>query len=158
MIFLPLAETPLEFIGPAVAPAIIVMRGEEIDWQATPFILAEQGPARVRVEGWFRKRGMEPNIYAQVAGNEALLTMVSLGFGVGVVPRLVLEQSPLRDKVRVLTVQPRLAPFVIGACTLERNRGNPLVQALWASIGEEGAEAPDALTPAGRGADAPGRA
>ena len=157
MIFLELAETPLEFIGPAAAPAIIVMRGEEIDWQATPFILAEQGPARVRVDGWFRKRGVEPQIYAQVAGNEALLTMVSLGFGVGVVPRLVLEQSPLRDQVRVLEVQPRLAPFVIGACTLERNLGNPLVQALWASIGEGRANTPDSLISAGRAADATGR-
>lgn len=157
MVFLALAKTPLEFIGPAATPEIIVMQGEEIDWQATPFILAEQGPARVRVDAWFRKRGVEPHIYAQVAGNEALLTMVSLGFGVGVVPRLVLEQSPLREQVRVLAVEPRLAPFVIGACTQERSLGNPLVQALWACIGAEGAEALDALTPAGRAAGAPRR-
>ena len=136
MVFIALAETPLEFIGPRDIATIIVRRGTAIDWQATPCIVAEQGPARVRVDAWFRARGVEPNIYAQVAGNEALLTMVSLGFGLGVVPRLVLEQSPLSDQVCVLEVEPRLNPFVIGGCTLERNLANPLVRALWASIGE----------------------
>ena len=153
--FLALAETPLEFIGPAESEEMPVAEDWEIDWQATPFILAEQGPARVRVDEWFRKQRIEPNIYAQVAGNEALLTMVSLGLGVGVVPRLVLEQSPLRDRVRVLPVQPRLAPFVIGACTLERTLGNPLVQALWTCIQANGADPIDRLTPAGRCAGTP---
>jgi LysR family positive regulator for ilvC len=136
LVFLKLAETPLEFIGPADTSETIVFGDNGIDWQATPFILAERGPARVRLDRWFRDQGIEANIYAQVAGNEALLTMVSLGFGVGVVPRLVLEQSPLRRRVRILEVGPRLKPFIIGACTSRQDLRNPLVQALWASIGE----------------------
>ena len=45
---------------------------------------------------------MQPTIYAQVAGNEAIVSMVSLGFGVGVVPKIVLDNSPLADRVRAL--------------------------------------------------------
>ena len=145
LVFIKLAETPLEFIGPADGPETVLLRDGGIDWQATPFILAERGPARVRIDKWFRDQGLEANIYAQVAGNEALLTMVSLGFGAGVVPRLVLEQSPLRQRVRLLAVEPRLAPFVIGACTSRQNLRNPLVQALWTSIGEGGERLPDTL-------------
>ncbi|MBD0840498.1 hypothetical protein [Streptomyces sp. TRM68416] len=39
-------------------------------------------------------------------GHEALLTLVALGCGTGVVPRLVLERSAVRDRLSVLPVDP----------------------------------------------------
>ena len=91
------------------------------------------------MDRWFREKGVQPNIYARVAGNEALLTMVSLGCGVGVAPRLVLEKSTLQDQVRVLDVRPQLASFVIGACTFTKNLDNPRIAAVWATVGREAA-------------------
>jgi DNA-binding transcriptional LysR family regulator len=35
-------------------------------------------------------------LYGEAPGSEALPALVSLGCGIGVVPRLVLEKSPLR--------------------------------------------------------------
>ena len=58
--------------------------------------------------------------------------MVSLGFGVGVVPRIVLDNSPLAGTVRVLDVEPTLAPYEVGLVTQERSLSNPLVRAVWA--------------------------
>ena len=58
-------------------------------------------------------------VYAQVAGNEAIVSMVSLGFGVGVVPEIVLQNSPLSETVRVLRVEPRLEAYEVGLFTLE---------------------------------------
>ena len=68
------------------------------------------------MDEWFEERSLAPTIYAQVAGNEAIVSMVSLGFGVGVVPRIVLDNSPLANKVQVLDVQPELEPYEVGPC------------------------------------------
>ena len=76
-------------------------------------------------------------MYSQVAGNEAIIAMVSMGCGVGIVPRLVLEKSPLHDQVKVLDVSPGLAPFSVGACVLARNIRNPVVHAFWQIIAQE---------------------
>ena len=138
--FIVLAETPLVFLGPVQFADTIVYRDGAIDWQRTPLITAERGLSRERVDRWFQDKGVQANIYARVAGNEALLTMVSLGCGVGVAPRLVLEKSTLQDQLRVLDVRPRLAPFIIGACTFKKNLDNPLVAAFWATVGRQTAQ------------------
>jgi LysR family positive regulator for ilvC len=94
-------------------------------------ILSEAGVSRGRVDEWFREQGIGPNIYAQVAGNEAIVSMVSLGFGIGVVPKIVLDNSPLAERVQVLEVEPALEPFDIGLFTLKKSLKNPLVSAFW---------------------------
>jgi LysR family positive regulator for ilvC len=94
-------------------------------------ILSEGGLARSRIDAWFRARGVRPSIYAQVAGNEAIVSMVSLGFGVGVVPRIVLDNSPLAASVRILDVQPRLKTYEVGLFALKRKLKNPVVKAFW---------------------------
>ena len=57
--------------------------------------------------------------------------MVALGFGVGVVPDLVLRNSPMSENVRELAVQPELEPFSVGLCVLNKHRQHPLVNAFW---------------------------
>jgi len=129
--FLKIIETPLVFIGPARFPGAVSHEGKEIDWQCTPLIMAERGLSRERLDRWLAARQIEPNIYAQVAGNEAIIAMVSLGCGIGVVPRLVLENSPLKKQIRILEVSPELAPFSVGVCTPARNLANPIIRAFW---------------------------
>jgi LysR family positive regulator for ilvC len=129
--FLTIIETPLVFIGPARFPGAVIQAGEEIDWRRTPLIMAERGLSRERLDRWLAERKIEPNIYAQVAGNEAIIAMVSLGCGVGVVPRLVLENSPLKKQIRILEVTPELTPFSVGVCTPARNLANPIIRAFW---------------------------
>ena len=85
----------------------------------------------IRVDEWFRERDIEPNIYAQVAGNEAIVSMVSLGFGIGVVPKIVLENSPLKERVQIYQVRPELEPYDIGLFTLQKHLKNPLIEAFW---------------------------
>ena len=109
-------------------------QSQAADWSGTPMILSERGLARNRLDEWFRKLGATPNIYAQVAGNEAIVSMVSLGFGVGVVPRIVLDNSPLADQVRILNVRPRLAPYEVGLFALEKRLGSPLISAFWSQL------------------------
>lgn len=125
-----MAVSPLVFIaaqGQAAPP-------DDLAWSRCPMILNERGLARERVDRWFRARAVLPNIYAQVAGNEAIVSMVSLGFGVGVVPEIVLENSPLAQKVCTLDVRPELAPYEVGLVTLERRRSSPLIEAFWNTV------------------------
>jgi len=97
-------------------------------------ILSEEGLIRKRVDDWFQQRHIKPNIYAQVAGNEAIVSMVSLGFGVGVVPQIVLDNSPLMNKVSIAKQQPQLATIEVGLCAQKKQLQNPIVKALWNSL------------------------
>jgi len=129
VVFEPIRVTPLVFI--AAADAAVPQVPAETAWQDTPMILPTGGIARKRVDGWFRDLGVTPTIYAQVAGNEAIVAMVSLGLGVGVVPQIVLENSQLAERVRILDVSPALDAYDLGLFTLKRHLNNPLVQAFW---------------------------
>jgi LysR family positive regulator for ilvC len=66
---------------------------------------------------------------------------------VGIVPRLVLERSPLRPNVRMLPLgrdAADLGEFHVGVCTARRKLASPLVRAFWDSL--EGGDA-DAAEP-----------
>lgn len=134
--FLPMARSPLVFIAAAGEPALRSLarrRPDPEEWARAPMILSESGLSRQRVDHWFAELGVAPNVYAQVAGNEAIVSMVSLGFGVGVVPRIVLDNSPLAAEVAVLPVRPPLPPFEVGLFTLEKRLRSPLISAFWGS-------------------------
>ena len=137
LIFLPLRQTPLRLIGPrtpsALARQLDVCLAEEIepDWSEVPMVLAERGLARERLLQCLRAAKQKPHIYAQVAGHEAVVSMVSLGFGVAVVPELVIQHSPKQDTIRVLPWLSNLPPFALGLCALEERLKDPLLQAFW---------------------------
>ena len=100
-------------------------------WPNIPMIVSERGLARQRFNGWVTQHGFTPNIYSQVSGNEAIVSMVSLGFGIGLVPQIVIDNSPLRDKVKLCCIQPNIKAYEVGACVQTRRLKNPLVNALW---------------------------
>lgn len=129
--FIELVQTPLLFILPKFFPEIISSRRGEIDWEKTPVILPSEGLSRTRGEKWFADKGIHPYIYSRVSGNEAIIAMVGMGCGVGIVPRLVLEKSSMNNEVEILEISPQLKPFTVGACTTAKNRRNPVVQSFW---------------------------
>ena len=137
VLFKPIVESPLVFVAPmesAELSSAPFAPDKTADWEDIPMILAAGGIARSRVDAWFRSLGVTPQIYAQVAGNEAIVSMVSLGLGVGVVPKIVLDNSPHASRVRVLDVEPALAPYDLGLFTLQRHLRNPLVNAFWSLL------------------------
>lgn len=131
--FKSLMPAPLLFIAPkdlSSVPALLTPAAEW-DWSQVPIILAETGLARTRVDRWFRQKRTQPNVYAQVSGHEAIVSMVSLGCGVGVVPDLVLNNSPMVNNIQVLDVQPELEPFAVGLCVASKRLQDPVISALW---------------------------
>lgn len=122
---------PLSVIAPAgVSSFSHTLQQESPDWQQVPFILPEAGTARERANGWFKAMKIKPNIHAQVAGHEAIVSMVALGFGVGIAPDVVINNSPVKDKIQRLKTQP-IPPFELGICCNRTRLNDPLVQALW---------------------------
>lgn len=131
LMFLPISQTPLVFIAPDKQPDIVSRTKKGINWEKTPLIIPDRGLSRDRIDQWFANENFVPLIYSQVAGNEAIIVMVSLGCGIGLVPRLVLEKSPFLNQVKILRDTPELPPFVIGLCTRKKNLANPRIKALW---------------------------
>ena len=134
-----IAETPLVTIAPADLDDSGFMQDQtKLDWSQIPLILPTEGQARQDIENWLSRNKISPLIYSEVAGNEAVLSLVALGCGVGFVPRLVLDMSPLSKGVRVISTGPAFNNFLIGFCATHRSlANNPLIKAFWDELGPE---------------------
>lgn len=131
-----LAQIPLTVIAPTIPCHVQqALQQSPLDWSTIPIILPEHGPARKRFEHWFRQKQQgKPNIYATVAGHEALVSMVALGCGVGITPEVVVDNSPVKDRVQYLTQVGELAHFELGICCLRQSRQRPLIKAFFDAI------------------------
>jgi LysR family transcriptional regulator, positive regulator for ilvC len=134
-----LLYTPLVFVGPVVACDVSrLVDRQPLPWAEVPIVLPATGIARAEADRWFRQRRLRPKVYSEVPGSEAILSLVALGCGVGIVPRLVVERSPLREEVRPLAVDPTLGEFRVGLCTPRRKLTSPIVRAFWEAIASAG--------------------
>lgn len=129
--FIEFLETPLIFIKPKQPHDLIYCDNGQIDWRNTPIVMPEKGLSRQRVDSWFKEKKISPNIYSEVSGNEAIIAMVGMGCGIGVVPQLVMEKSPLMSEIDIVQTSPSLPPFYVGACTTLRKLKEPIVEAFW---------------------------
>jgi LysR family positive regulator for ilvC len=64
--------------------------------------------------------------------------MVSLGFGVGLAPKIVVDNSPLANKVKHYYVQPELKPYDVGVCVLQKRLKSPIIEAFWQQFKHQG--------------------
>lgn len=130
--FHPIMTTPLIFIaGQKLAETICLLEKGQLDLAHLPLVLPQAGLSRRRLDKWLKKNRIVPKISSEVSGNEAIISMVHLGCGVGIVPKLVLERSPFSDKVVILDQMPQLEPYVVGLCSSKRNLQKPPVKAFW---------------------------
>ena len=130
--FLPIMTTPLIFIaGKQMAASISHIEDGQLDLARVPLVLPQAGLSRRRLDKWLKKNRIVPKISSEVSGNEAIIPMVHLGCGVGIVPQLVLDRSPFRADVVILDQMPLLDPYVVGLCSSRRNLQKPVVQAFW---------------------------
>ncbi|MFE1841589.1 HTH-type transcriptional activator IlvY [Streptomyces sviceus] len=122
------AQTPLVLVQ--ASPALT---DEEFTAATEPFVLPRQGLVRAAADQWFRDLGIRPHIAAETDGHEALLTLVALGYGTGIVPELVLQHSGLRARLRQVTASSVPDRLTIGVCIRRADLHRPLVAAAWAA-------------------------
>ncbi len=131
VIFKCLQHVPLQIIAPTIdcEPKRLLTKSK-IEWSKVPYIFPEHGPAKSRLEHWLRGLGIKkPKVYARVAGHEALVSMVALGLGVSIAPQVVIDNSPMQSRVKVLESGNSIRPFEIGVCTLKKHISDPKVAA-----------------------------
>jgi len=126
----------LAVIAPTMTCKVQQQLNEKVlTWSDIPIILPEHGAARKRFEIWYRKKQQgKPTIYATVSGHEALVSMVALGCGVGIVPQVVVDNSPVKERVKNLENIGEIAPFELGVCCLNQNKTQPLINAFFQAI------------------------
>ncbi|MFP4330936.1 MAG: HTH-type transcriptional activator IlvY [Alkalispirochaetaceae bacterium] len=141
-----ITTTPLRFVAPTgEGPVARMARRSPLPWPELPLILPDAGLAREQVDRWLRRRAIRPNIYAEVSGNEAILAMVGLELGVGVVPELVIAKSPVRAALATLDPGPELEPYQVGVVARRRSLQLPVVRAFWRMV-ERVASSPHAAS------------
>jgi LysR family positive regulator for ilvC len=139
--FLSLVDSPLVFCMPAAdcqvrATVQAGLATGDLDWADIPLIVPERGTTQELLYDWLRARGVRPRIYAQVAGHEAIVAMVSLGLGVGIAPQLVIDASGVKEGVESLRIDSGLPALTIGLTGLRQRLASPLVRALWEVAGQ----------------------
>ncbi|RKN43756.1 HTH-type transcriptional activator IlvY [Streptomyces hoynatensis] len=132
-----ITRTPLVLVRAGSAPA-----GEEFTAAAEPFVLPRQGLVRTAADQYFRGLGIRPHIAAETDGHEALLTLVALGYGTGIVPALVLRHSGLRPRLRQVPVSPAPDRLTIGVCIRRADVHRPVIAAAWAATRPDRADRP----------------
>jgi LysR family positive regulator for ilvC len=130
--FVRLAYTELSFIAPSVDKELVRRaRLGGSNFQGLPVILPRRGLDRERIDAWLAQRDAHPEIYAEVEGNEAILAMVALGCGVGVVPELVRKDSALRGRIELVSVADPPRGYHVSLCTKARTLARRSTAALW---------------------------
>jgi len=128
-------SVPVRTVVPVSGSFSSLASGTQVDWSEIPLVLPSSGQVRRSVDSWLRNGNVVANVYAEVPGNEAILSLIALGCGVGFVPELVVNDSPLKDQVRMVEAGPVLEDFHVGFCTRRRNlEVSPIITAFWDSI------------------------
>jgi LysR family positive regulator for ilvC len=130
--FVRLAHTDLSFIAPA-SDAELARRARlgGSHWNGLPVILPRRGLERQRLDAWLEQHGARPEVYAEVDGNEAILALVALGCGVGVVPELVRRDSPLRGRIEQVELKRPPRGYHVSLCAKDRTLSRRTAAALW---------------------------
>lgn len=144
-----LADTRLLFVSPKNLASLGVPGLTEKALQrpgalnGLPLVAPIGGLERSRLDQWLLQQNVVPHIVAEVRGNEGVLALVSLGSGIGLVPELVLTNSPLKENIRVLTLVSPLRGYEVSLCARPRSLERRVVSAFWELTAE-------LLTPSGR--------
>jgi LysR family positive regulator for ilvC len=134
--FKPVAVTAVRVYAPAdPGPVRALLAQRPVPWAEVPVVAPPPGPLRDRLDRWFRAKRVKPRVAATVAGSEALVGMVGLGFGVGPAAELVVEAAGVGRLVEPVAGGPRLAPLVVGLCCRADRLRTPEVRALLEAAG-----------------------
>ncbi|MCL1106688.1 HTH-type transcriptional activator IlvY [Shewanella algicola] len=128
--FTPIDKVPISVIAPLMQCQVQQWVSQShIDWEKLPYIVPDHGPGRKRIDQWFKQMGIKPNIYAQVSGQEAIVSMVALGCGVGISPDAVIHNSPVRERIQTLVSPVDIPAFELGCCCKEKRANDPIISA-----------------------------
>ena len=111
---LPVRRTPLVFAA-SIGGAYESVSGSPQDIvSSVPLILPKTGLARERFDTWIESRNVKPVIAAETEGNEAIMALVQLGIGIGLIPHIVLTNGPYNKGFACLDAGNALGYYEVG--------------------------------------------
>ena len=122
--FQPIDTIPLLLISPKDSQITSL---EQVDWRDHKVVLPEGGPSKRIVHHWFSEMGIRPKVYGTVGGNEAIVSMVGLGCGLGIVPQVVLDNSLASRRVNRIKIN-NIEPYQLGLCCLKSRQSETLIE------------------------------
>ncbi|WP_150468439.1 HTH-type transcriptional activator IlvY [Francisella sp. SYW-9] len=85
-----------------IAPTIRKVKNLKQAIRNIPFIRPSHHIGSSNLDEWFRKQNLKPEIYSDVDGNEAILSLVASGIGISILPKVVLKHSHLSESVNII--------------------------------------------------------
>lgn len=131
-----IARTSLTLVTQAGGPHRLPPQ-PSAEWSRTPFILPTASLVRSLTDRWFRRLRVRPTVVAEEPGHEALLSLVTLGFGIGIVPELVATGSPLASRLEIVPTAVPPPFFDIAVCTTPERLSRRPVAAFWDTLFED---------------------
>ena len=89
--------SPLVFVASSTGTFSSINGSPQDIVSSVPLILPKAGLARRRFDAWIKSRNVKPIIAAETEGNEAVMALATLGLGIGLVPKIVLENGPYKS-------------------------------------------------------------
>lgn len=74
-----ITSIPLKMVAPANHRLGELLDIEPIDWSLVPLVLPSTGQFRKNINAWLQNQSISPNVFAEVLGNEATLSLVASG-------------------------------------------------------------------------------
>lgn len=127
-------KTPLVYAAGKNSPFTDLEGSPQDILSSVPLVLPKTGLARTRFDKWIKSRNVKPIIAAETEGNEAILAIAQLGFGIGLVPQLVLENGPYKGEFIVHSLRNILGFYDVGFIQKEEINGTGANKKIHAAV------------------------
>jgi len=133
---LPVRRTPLVFAA-SIGGAFEKVSGSPQDIvSSVPLILPKTGLARERFDKWIQSRNVKPVIAAETEGNEAIMALVQLGIGIGLIPHIVLTNGPYDKGFTCLSAGNALGYYEVGFIQKKEISGSESLKKIRRAVNE----------------------
>lgn len=122
LIAVPLATTPFVAVATRDVRSIV----------GQPVLLARQGLLRDLTERWVKRHLEAGTVIREAESNEEVLALAAMGSGVALIPRLVVDASPLKGRVFEVQVTASLPTVTVGLVAKRRAASTQPLADLWA--------------------------
>lgn len=130
----PIRITPLVFAASVGGPYENVSGSPQDIVSSVPLILPKSGLARERFDLWVESRNVKPVIAAETEGNEAIMALVQLGIGIGLVPHIVLTTGPYTNGFTSHSAGNALGSYEIGFIKKQQPTGSDSHKRMLAAV------------------------
>ena len=132
----PMCRTPLVFAASTGGAYEEVSGSPQDIVSSVPLILPKAGLARERFDLWITSRNVKPVIAAETEGNEAIMALVQLGLGIGLVPQLVLTNGPYTNGFTSHAAGNALGYYEVGFIQKIQSGGSEAARRLRSAVSE----------------------